>query len=223
MNVTITSPNPNEVVSGLVLITGSTIVPDFQFYRIDISAASADLFGPTGEDIKQSVAANELYKWDSTQMPNGPYTLRLRAFDSVFQYCEAFVTIEINNVIPTATVTGRNSQTTISPNNANINDNGLAGLYPTNLSLPSNLQVPALCLLAIIAIGILSFFGKQRSDGNSDLYDGPVRSEKEKDAWNRGYLDGMLGNDFPPSGLSEKEVGEWRSGHYLGEMEKAKK
>lgn len=105
ISVRFSQPQANATVSGLVQIEGSTVVPEFVSYRVDLSPAGRDAFGPLGPEVKQLVQNGQLAVWDSASVADGGYTLRLRAFDTARQYCEAFVTIQVNNSRPTPTVT----------------------------------------------------------------------------------------------------------------------
>jgi hypothetical protein len=77
----ITFPENNSTVSGIVEIEGSVNIPDFGFYKFEISAANADswLTIQAGDSTKND---EMLGFWDTTQLDPGNYTLRLVVIDN---------------------------------------------------------------------------------------------------------------------------------------------
>lgn len=75
----ITAPQEGQALVGVVTITGTASHPNFQRYRLD--------FAPQGDDeggwfqiveITQQVANGPLAQWNTANVPDGAYQLRLR-------------------------------------------------------------------------------------------------------------------------------------------------
>ncbi len=84
--VAITSPRESgDPVRGRVNISGSASIPNFQFYKVEFAAGTnpADTsFHNMAADVHRSpVASGQLDVWDTTGLPDGPYTLRLTVID----------------------------------------------------------------------------------------------------------------------------------------------
>jgi len=82
----ITSPRESgDPVRGHVNISGSASIPNFQFYKVEFAAGSnpADTsFRNMASDVHRSpVQAGLLDVWDTTGLPDGPFTLRLTVVD----------------------------------------------------------------------------------------------------------------------------------------------
>jgi len=110
--VRITSPQMNAEVRGKVLINGRTALPEFDYYKVEfgIGPQPAD-WAIVGEIHKTPVADGLLETWDTTALPDGVYSLRLRVVKPDGNYEEHFVPqIKIVNSVPTETPTA-----TISP------------------------------------------------------------------------------------------------------------
>lgn len=104
----ITSPSNGAVIQGLVAITGSADHPSFQFYIIEFSPepVAGDQWQIVGAIREQPVINGELITWDTTIIPDGSYTLRLRVVRLDGNYTEAFSQqVVIANSQPTPTNT----------------------------------------------------------------------------------------------------------------------
>lgn len=96
----ITSPGVNEVVSGDVTMTGTAVHETFDYYKIEY-AEGADPDN-TGEyafltDGRVQVSDGELATFDSTELTNGTYTLRLSVVDNTGNFpppCAVTIVIE---------------------------------------------------------------------------------------------------------------------------------
>jgi hypothetical protein len=133
--VAITSPAPDEVLSGLVTITGRVDIVSFVSVQLQFAYAS----NPTDtwftiQTFSQPVVDATPATWDTTSITDGDYVLRLRANfeDGTFQ--EATVPIKIgNDAFPTPT-----AEPTSTPDEA-------LGLVPTPFLLaasPTPAEVP---------------------------------------------------------------------------------
>ncbi len=116
----ITSPQNNAIVRGQVAIIGSATHPQFQFYKVEFArepAVSDENFGIVGAIHEAPVLDGQLEVWDTTQVPDGSYTLRLRVVRLDGNYDEySVVQVVVANAQPTETPTPAESPTpTISP------------------------------------------------------------------------------------------------------------
>jgi hypothetical protein len=88
----ITSPSSNAVVQGTVEIIGSADHPAFQFYVIELSPepVTGNQWQIVGQIGEAPVLNGVLMVWDTTLVPDGSYTLRLRVVRLDGNYTEAF-------------------------------------------------------------------------------------------------------------------------------------
>ena len=77
----ITIPEKNAVVNGIVEIEGTVNIPDFGFYKFEISSTNTDswLTIQAGDSPKED---EMLGFWDTTQLEPGNYSLRLVVIDN---------------------------------------------------------------------------------------------------------------------------------------------
>lgn len=111
----ISSPAPGDSVSGVVVVTGTAVHPDYlryelAFRRRDTPASEWIVFA----EGTQQVTNGTLAVWDTTVgrdagspvFPDGSYELRLRVVRTDYNYDEYFTTgLSVNNSGPTATPT----------------------------------------------------------------------------------------------------------------------
>ncbi|MBI5878677.1 MAG: hypothetical protein HZB53_13590 [Chloroflexi bacterium] len=83
--VSITSPKANDAVRGRVDISGSANIPQFQFYKVEYaptSNPSDSSFANVGPDVRRTAVQSGLLDvWDTSSLPDGPYTVRLTVVD----------------------------------------------------------------------------------------------------------------------------------------------
>jgi hypothetical protein len=106
--IAISYPTSNEVVRGVISITGSATHPTFQ--RFQITYASEPVYGndawrTIGIERTDQVVNGELAIWDTTTLPEGSYSLRLRVYRQDGNYDE----IEVRQIVVA------NSQVTETP------------------------------------------------------------------------------------------------------------
>jgi hypothetical protein len=104
----IASPASNAVVQGLVDITGSADHPSFQFYVIEFSPepVTGNQWQTAGVIGETPVINGLLTRWDTTVIPDGSYTLRLRTVRLDGNYTEFFANqVVVANAQPTPTGT----------------------------------------------------------------------------------------------------------------------
>jgi hypothetical protein len=115
----ITTPMDRATVRGLVPIEGSATHPQFQKYEIhfDPEANPGDQWAPvSGSPFTVQVVQGRLALWDTTIIPDGVYSLRLRLVRSDGNYDEYYVRgIQVGNTRPTETPTPDASPTPSRP------------------------------------------------------------------------------------------------------------
>jgi len=77
----ITSPADAAVVRGRVAVLGSAIHPQFQFYKVEFShepTGGDETWAIVGAIAQKPVMNDQLAVWDTTQVPDGSYSVRLR-------------------------------------------------------------------------------------------------------------------------------------------------
>lgn len=103
----ISSPQMNAEVRGTVLIEGTAWLPNFNFYKVEYG------IGPDPSDwiligVTHSTPVVEgiLETWDTTQVPDGSYSIRLRVVKPDGNYDDFFARqIQVANTRPTETPT----------------------------------------------------------------------------------------------------------------------
>ena len=106
----ITNPTSNAVVRDVVEITGSADYPEFQFYIIELAPEpiTGDQWNIIGTIHEEPVPSGVLETWDTTTVPDGSYTLRLRVVRLDGNYSEFFsqqVVVSNAQPLPTDTPT----------------------------------------------------------------------------------------------------------------------
>ena len=111
----ITAPADNDVVRGVVSIIGSAVHPAFDRYELAYAVepvTSNDQWVGIGEVGREQVVNGELAKWDTTILPDGSYSLRLRVVRNDGNYSETEVKhVVVANAVPTETPTPSASPT----------------------------------------------------------------------------------------------------------------
>jgi hypothetical protein len=116
----ITSPQNAAVVRGRVSIQGSASHPQFQFYKVEFArepVSGDDAWSLIGAIHEEQVVNGQLEVWDTTQVPDGSYTLRLRVVRIDGNYTDySIVQVVVANAQPTETPTPAETATpTITP------------------------------------------------------------------------------------------------------------
>jgi len=104
----ITSPQNNAVVRGQVPILGSATHSQFQFYKVEYAREPVvgEAWTIVGAIHQQQVTGGQLETWDTSQLPDGSYTLRLRVVRLDGNYSEySVVQVVVANAQPTETPT----------------------------------------------------------------------------------------------------------------------
>lgn len=107
-------PLPGSAVRGVIPLLGSAVAPRFAYYRLEIGAgARPQAFMPLQSPTTQWVRQGLLASLDTTQLPNGPHTLRLIVFDQMGGFTEAQTLLMIDN--PPEAISIRTPVTTPPP------------------------------------------------------------------------------------------------------------
>ena len=78
--VEISSPAPGATVGGTISIIGTVSLSDLQSFWLEFGPGTdPQQWIPIGRPRDEEVAAGRLALWDTTQIPDGLYTVRLRA------------------------------------------------------------------------------------------------------------------------------------------------
>lgn len=105
----IDSPLPNSVLQGRVQVKGSAQHPQFSFYKVEFGPGenpTDDQMAIIGAIHEEQVVNGLLETWDTSLVPDGAYTLRLRVVDITGNYQEDWVRrLSVNNTSPTPTPT----------------------------------------------------------------------------------------------------------------------
>jgi hypothetical protein len=115
----IASPRDRAAVRGLVPIEGSATHPQFQKYEIHYAPEPnpGDQWTPIGgSPFTVPVVQGRLGLWDTTVIPDGLYSLRLRVVRLDGNYDEYFVRgVQVSNTRPTETPTPQDTPTPAGP------------------------------------------------------------------------------------------------------------
>jgi len=104
----ITSPGDNAVVRGTVPIVGTAVDPNFWKYEVHLAPEPnpLDTWAHVGVVRETQVTDGLLETWETTAIPDGMYSLRLRVVNRTGNYREIFVRgILVANAAPTETPT----------------------------------------------------------------------------------------------------------------------
>jgi len=117
----ISSPRDRASVRGLVPVEGSATHPQFQKYEIHYGPEPnpGDQWTPIGgSPFTVPVVQGRLGLWDTTIIPDGVYSLRLRIVRIDGNYDEYYVRgIQVSNSAPTETPTPQETPTPSAPTN----------------------------------------------------------------------------------------------------------
>ncbi|MBC7260222.1 MAG: PBP1A family penicillin-binding protein [Chloroflexi bacterium] len=99
-------PEPSAQVAGLVQVIGTARMGDFSHYVVEYGVGSSPLgWGPVSAPIGNMVDRGLLTQWDTRELANGLYTLRLVVYDHRGNSVESRVLVEVANPTPTPTRT----------------------------------------------------------------------------------------------------------------------
>jgi hypothetical protein len=88
--IMITAPEPQDVVRGVVTITGTANVPNFGFYKYEIAQVGTQNWA-TVSAARDPRVNETLGSWSTTSLTNGDYFLRLVITDNLGKELEPCV------------------------------------------------------------------------------------------------------------------------------------
>lgn len=88
--IMITSPQPGDVVRGIVEIMGTANVPNFGFYKYEIAQMGTQNWA-TVSAAREPIVNQSLGSWSTTSLTNGDYFLRLVITDNLGKELEPCV------------------------------------------------------------------------------------------------------------------------------------
>ncbi|MBN1428791.1 MAG: hypothetical protein JXB07_10430 [Anaerolineae bacterium] len=102
-HVEIMSPTDNQEIGGMVQIVGTAVDPAFYQYELAYATEPVidDAWAAIQPPIAQQVIEGVLGAWDSTQVPDGIYRLRLRLVQQDGSTIDDHVRVQIINATPT--------------------------------------------------------------------------------------------------------------------------
>lgn len=130
----IVSPQANSVVAGTIGIGGSALLQGFRRYELYIAVAGSEDWRwlVTSEEY---VSDGELFRFDTTRVPDGYYDLRLRAVRDDGNYAEDIVLdVEIRNANPPTATPRFNSEGTPLPTDTPLPQSPTATPTPKYIS-----------------------------------------------------------------------------------------
>jgi hypothetical protein len=176
----ISSPADNAVVRGTVPIVGTAVDQNFWKYEVYFASEGTEQWTLIGAIHETQVADGLLETWETTIIPDGNYSLRLRVVNRTGNYQEVYVRgVMVANAaptdtpeptetpIPTATQTPAPSPTFIIPTSPLAQPTATPTLArPTRSALPEVLDIntwrQSLCLgaqlMGIILVAIAVIF-----------------------------------------------------------------
>jgi membrane peptidoglycan carboxypeptidase len=102
----IISPTDNQTVSGVVAVTGAASATTFNRYQLEYALASSpNNFTIIGGPVTTPQTSGTLGQWDTTNIPNGNYILRLAMFANNGGNAFRSVRVVVSNTPPTPTPT----------------------------------------------------------------------------------------------------------------------
>jgi 1A family penicillin-binding protein len=102
----ITSPVDGQTVSGVISVEGVALAANFSHYEVEYGVSwGPQAWGPVAGPFGQPIEGGPLAQWDTRQVPNGPYSLRVVVSDQAGSDYEGRVTILVDNPLPTPTDT----------------------------------------------------------------------------------------------------------------------
>lgn len=110
----ITSPRPNAILRGTVSIQGTASVPDFWKYEVQFAPGLNPPDNAWSVLIvrEEPVVNGQLAVWDTTTVPDGTYTLRLRVVHQDGNYEEVYIRpVSVQNAGPPPTQTPAETET----------------------------------------------------------------------------------------------------------------
>ena len=142
----ISYPGNNQVVRGMISVTGSAVHPNFQRYQIAYAVEPVNnnnQWVTIGAEKSEQVVNGELAVWDTTALPDGSYSLRLRVIRLDGNYSEIEVQhIVVANTQPADTPTPEGSPTPATPEAATVTPTPLEPTPTILIEVPVETATP---------------------------------------------------------------------------------
>jgi len=103
--VEISSPAMNDVLTGIVRVTGTAVDPAFRFYHLEYAidpVTSGSVWGQAQPPVSQQVRNAVLGSWDTRLVADGRYVLRLRIERTDGTSVEDAIRVTVSNATPTS-------------------------------------------------------------------------------------------------------------------------
>ena len=110
----ITSPAPGAIVTGLVPVVGTANDTDLGLWVFDYGAGTDPFSFVTIGTGGSPVIGGLLGNWDTSTVPDGNYTLRLRVADQINQTAVVTVSVVLDATSPTAVIANPSSGAVVS-------------------------------------------------------------------------------------------------------------
>jgi membrane peptidoglycan carboxypeptidase len=106
-SVRLINPSDGQTLSGEFILTGQVSAPNFNRYDLEYaSVANPEAFNAISSSTQQvPTAGNEIGRWDTRNVPNGEYIVRLAAYSANGGNIIRTARVRIENIQPTATPT----------------------------------------------------------------------------------------------------------------------
>ncbi len=103
--VAIINPTPYQYISGGVIISGNVLIDNFALYRLEYGQGlNPTSWTQLGGDHPNQVDRGPLEYWDTTNLPEGLYTLQLTALRNDQSFQQAAVQVTVDNTPPQVTL-----------------------------------------------------------------------------------------------------------------------
>lgn len=87
----IDSPTPGATVHDVVVVTGTAVHGNFNFYKVEFAREPSADWVVIGGTMSSQVQSGVLVQWDTRSVPDGSYSLRLLVVDQTGNYLEDIV------------------------------------------------------------------------------------------------------------------------------------
>lgn len=95
--IMLTAPQPGASVSGIIELTGTANIPNFAFYKYEVSPMGTNIWATISAG-DQPVTKAKLGDWDTTTLANGDYFLQLVLIDNAGKTLDpCVIAVQVNN------------------------------------------------------------------------------------------------------------------------------
>ncbi len=101
----LSSPPNGATLIGVVQLAGTVQAPNFNRFQVEIAPANTNNFQIIAGPYNQQVNGQIFGEWNTTNAPNGTYTMRLAVFANDGGFAYRTIQVNVNNPPPTATPT----------------------------------------------------------------------------------------------------------------------